>query len=54
MGNRRFLTWLAASVLVQSSSVAIAAQVSTLAIAGINVVDVVEGPFVPESTDRGR
>jgi hypothetical protein len=50
MANRGVLTWLAVFVVAQSANVAVAAQDSTLAITGVNVVDVVGGRIVPERT----
>ena len=50
MRNREALTWLAVSALVCSAAVAVITQAPTLAITGVNVVDVVNGRIVPNST----
>jgi hypothetical protein len=50
MRHREALTWLAVSALVFSAAVAVITQAPTLAITGVNVVDVVNGRIVPNST----
>jgi len=50
MRNRNALTWLAFSALILSASVAVTSQAPTLAITHVNVVDVINGRIVPNST----
>jgi len=50
MPDRRVLTSSAVAALILSASVALTAQAPTLAIVGVNVVDVVDGRIVPNST----
>jgi imidazolonepropionase-like amidohydrolase len=50
MGNRNARTWLAVSALIVSGSIAVTTQAPRLAITNVNVVDVVNGRIVPNST----
>ena len=50
MDHRSVFRWLSLFVVVSSLGLGLSAQVQTIAVTGVNVVDVVDGRIIPDST----